>query len=133
MKLYVAGGSSERLTVIAPIIDRLRDAGVDITFDWTRWEGWQRPNDPAVIGEAAKRSMRGIVEADVVWLVVPKDKSEGSAGELCMGLVLGKMCIVSGETGARNIWTSMCEVAFSSHGLALEWVLEMHGRMRVQS
>lgn len=126
MKLYIAGGSYERLTVVQPIVDRLIGAGVEITYDWTRDPGWNAPVTPEVLAAAARRDMRGIVEADVVWLVVPADKSEGSAGELGIALALGKVCIVSGECSARNIWTTMCAVGFSSHALALEWVLEMY-------
>lgn len=133
MKVYVAGGSSERLTVVQPLIDRLIAAGVEVTFDWTRCGEWDRPGDEVAWFAAASADERGVHVADVVWLVMPGQKSEGSACEWGMALALKKVCIVSGATGSRNIFTTLASRAFHDHEEALEWLLSMQQREQRKS
>lgn len=100
--VYVAGGSSERLTVVRPYVDRLLAAGVVITYDWTRDPGWEGSPTIVDLMRAADRDMRAIRSADVVWYLAPEKMSEGSAAELGAALALGKRVIVSGPHASAH-------------------------------
>lgn len=96
-RVYVAGGSSERLTVVRPIIDRLSQVpGIEIIRDWTRDPGWDRPSPQALL-MAAELDINAIRRADVFWYVAPHLTSEGSHFELGFAMALGKLVKTSGK------------------------------------
>jgi hypothetical protein len=138
MSLYVAGGSSERLDVIRPLMDRARAAGVEIAHDWTTDPGWDLGRPPTVdeLGDAARRDIAGILAARVFWLVVPAAKSEGAAAEtgfMLASLMLApgprpRHLIVSGEIGARNIFALLASEYYPTHEEALARVVALLGR-----
>jgi hypothetical protein len=125
--VYLAGGSSERLTVCQPLVDRLLAAGVRVAYDWTRDPGWSVP-DPD-LARAARRDLAAVREAAIVWYVAPERASEGSAAELGAALALGKRVIVSGEHARApwRIFPLLGEEFYPSHEDALRAVLALTG------
>lgn len=130
--IYVAGGSSERLTVVRPIIDRLLAAGVEVTYDWTRDPGWESTSCATVdMMRAAERDMRAIRSADIVWYLAPEKMSEGSACELGMALALGKRVIVSGPhaTAHGRIFPLLAIERYEGHESVAAFLCKAFGRV----
>lgn len=123
-RVYVCGGSDERLTIVQPIIDALKNHGVDITHDWTRCEGYDRPSSIAERRVWAKEDLAGVQFADIVWGLAPAEKSEGFSVELGAAIVQEKIVIVSGQHAA---WDSrifaLLAVQFPRHSDAFDAVL----------
>lgn len=95
MKVYIAGGSPEREQVRS-MMSALRARGVEITYDWTQSVGYSRFMVPAERRKQARLDIEGVRAADVVWIMAPEKKSEGSAVEMGAALALRKRVIVSG-------------------------------------
>lgn len=131
MRVYVAGGSSERLTVVRPFIDRLLAAGVTVTHDWTRCEGYDQAPIDAQLRGYAQRDLVGVSAADVFWLIAPEDKSEGSASELGAALILGKRVLVSGPMAMAlgRIFTLLASEIHRMHETAFEAIVSDAARM----
>jgi hypothetical protein len=101
-KIFVAGGSSERGEVAAAI-GMLRPAGFEVTADWPE----MKKHEPKVLEprQAEKIGMtliNAMLRADIFWLMLPKEKSEGASFEF--GFYLGRFfsesrggVIVSGD------------------------------------
>lgn len=108
MKIYIAGPSSD-LSLVELWIERCREDGQTITYDWpafvrhvARTEGHSSNPTPAVVGRDdftaalnerrrtwALANLDGIMAADVFWLLVDKDTASfGSWTEL--GYALGE-------------------------------------------
>lgn len=123
---YIAGGSSERMDVVRPLIGRARMLGVEISHDWTRDPNWDLGRMPTKheLLESATRDLEGIRRADIFWLVVSRHKSEGAAVELGFAMALGKRIVISGEVGPRNIFALLAHDAdiFDDHEEALAHV-----------
>ena len=125
--LYIAGGSSERLTVCQPRIDRAIQAGATITYDWTRTPNYDvtRPSETSLRADAA-RDVRAVLRADVLWILAPQQLSEGASTEL--GLALGARgvgewdghIVISGEHARRNIFALLADAVFDTHDAAWE-------------
>ncbi len=132
LRVYIAGGSSERLTVVRPLIERAKELGVDVTADWTRDPGWDLGRMPTndELRESALRDVAAVEAADAVWLIVPAQKSEGASSEIGYALALKKRLVVSGEVGARNIFALLAwpEDRFELHDEALARVAEISRR-----
>jgi hypothetical protein len=134
--LYIAGGSSERLTVVRPLIDACLAAGVSITLDWTRLPEWDDPQQQTheFYRMRARQDLDALARAQLFWLVVPEQKSEGSAAELGYALAfeeLGHDIIISGTTGtigARNIFVLLADRIFTEHKEALAFVISVWGK-----
>ena len=126
IKVYVCGGSDERLDVVRPLIDRLTRAGVEVTHDWTRCEGYDRPSTDAERVDWARQDLDGVKRADVVWYVAPHNKSEGSTGEFCAAYALGKTVICSGPHAlkASRIFSLLC-THYDTHESAYDALLRM--------
>jgi hypothetical protein len=122
MRIYVAGGSDERLTVVRPYVDRLIAIGHVITHDWTRCEGYERPHPARDRIRWASQDLTGVSMADVVWLIVPEAKSEGSHAELGAALALRKRVIVSGRKVKAwgRIFTRLAHETYETHEGAFE-------------
>ncbi len=97
LRVYVAGGAAERLTVARPWIRRLQEEGIEVTHDWTADPGWEEPApSQASLDAAALADLDGVRRCDVFWYLAPAAKSEGAACELGAALALGKRVVVSG-------------------------------------
>ncbi len=101
MKVYIGGGSDEREQVQS-MMSALRARGIEITFDWTQSEGYSRDMVPAERREQARLDLEGVRSADIVWIMAPAQKSEGSAVEMGAALALRKRVIVSGPHARRT-------------------------------
>jgi hypothetical protein len=98
--VYVAGGSSERLSRIRPLIERLIAAYGWRIYDWTRDPGWDSENPD--YEECARACLEAVADSAVFWLVVPDRKSEGASTELGYALALKKPVIVLTHRNARE-------------------------------
>ena len=129
MRIYIAGGSTERLTVVRPMIERVKAAGHTITHDWTQDPGYDldRPLTKEERRDTTERDVNGVDKADVFWLMVPAQKSEGAAFELgyaqAWAHAYGKDVIVSGARASANLFTALADRVFWNHEEALVWVL----------
>jgi nucleoside 2-deoxyribosyltransferase len=123
MKIYVCGGSAE-LAVVSAWMDALRDAGHEITHDWTevvRAEGEGNPRDATHAQRSAwaEADLQGIGTADLVWGILPTTSSFGCAFELGYAVALGKQVIVSGDW-RRSIFSCRALLRFETHNIAFE-------------
>lgn len=125
--LYIAGGSSERLTVCQPRIDRAVQLGARITYDWTRTPNYEvtRPSDLSIRADA-ERDIAAVLRADILWVLAPQQLSEGAASELgaaigvrSKGLWDGRI-VVSGEHARRNIFAHLADEIYETHEEAWE-------------
>jgi hypothetical protein len=107
LRVYVAGGAGER-EVCGAWIRALQGAGVEVTHDWTGDAAWHG----GTVAERAAADLDGVRQCDVLWLLCPVAKSEGSACELGAALAWGKRVVVSGP------WDGLGRIF---PGLAGEW------------
>lgn len=135
-RVYIAGGSSERLDVGQKWIQRAREAGIGIAFDWTvcksydpNWlAGFLDKNVHEAWQNVAKRDFDAVLSADIIWILVPQQLSEGAATELGIALtaraVANRKVIVvaSGESVHRNLFYRLADAQFKSHKSAFEYV-----------
>ena len=132
-RVYVAAGSTERLLVAQPWIDRLIAAGINVV-DWTRDPNWSLDHSPneAELIESAQRDLVAVKECDLFWYIVPEQKSEGAASELSLAQTLGKRIVASGSFGARNIFALLIprEMRFASNKDAFAAVVEAEANYR---
>jgi len=126
MRLYIAGGSDERLTVVRPYIDRMIAHGVTITHDWTRCEGYDREHTDDERRAWALADEKGVESADLVWIIVPDAKSEGSATEI--GIARGRRIqfIASGARARGNIFVLLAASIFDAHESAFRAIVDVH-------
>lgn len=127
LSLYIAGGSSERLTVCQPRIDRAVQLGARITYDWTRTPNYEvtRPSDLSIRADT-ERDIAAVLRADILWIMVPQQLSEGASTEL--GVALGALAcgawrgriVVSGEHARRNIFALLADEIYETHDEAWE-------------
>jgi nucleoside 2-deoxyribosyltransferase len=124
MKLYIAGGSSERLTIVRPYVDRAIAAGLTITHDWTRCEGYDRASTYQERRAWAEDDLGGVRRADVVWIIVQAERSEGAGVELGAALILGRRVVVSGPRAEEmgRIFDLLAAEAWPTHKAAFESV-----------
>ncbi len=123
MRLYIAGGSDERLTVVRHFVDRVIACGVTITHDWTRCESYDRACADEDMRACAIADAKGVESADLVWIIVPSNKSEGSATEI--GIACGRKIpfIASGPRARGNIFALLAVRIFDMHEQAFDWIL----------
>lgn len=123
MKVYIGGGSDEREQVQS-LMAALVARGVEITHDWTRCVGYNRESVPAERREWARQDLDGVRAADIVWIVAPAQKSEGSAVEMGYAMALRKRVIVSGPHARRinRIFALLCEI-HDSHNDAFGYIM----------
>lgn len=129
-KVYVTGNESDRDTIIKPLLERLRTAGCEITYDWTVGEqlnlscasGLQEGQEAIV--EACRR---GIETADVFWLA--------SSGLSCCSKAYLELVHVielqhTSKAGYRpavivsgaKLQTDKVDINFDTHEEAFSWV-----------
>ncbi len=122
--VYAAGGSSERLTIVRPMLDQLRSAGIAITHDWTTCPGFDRESTREEQMRWAAEDLDGVRRADLLWLICPAEKSEGAHAELGFALALGKLIVVSGPANAQHrIFPLLAGIHYPSHADALAMVI----------
>lgn len=102
MKVYVAG-SSRDLPRIKRNMERLREAGIEITHDWvTEIEkvGAANPHEASTAQRDlwARADLQGAYDADLVWLCVGDDASWGAGFEVGYCAALGRTVVTSGPT-----------------------------------
>jgi nucleoside 2-deoxyribosyltransferase len=126
VKAYLAGPSSE-LGRVVMLARRLELAGVEISHRW--WldviarEGTPDSSlSPAAQLERARRDMRGIDAADIVWALFPARTSHGLAFEMGYAHANCKHVVVSGAFANTCIFASLFERHDSDYD-ALEAVL----------
>jgi hypothetical protein len=125
MKIYICGGSSE-MDLIADLMKKLRDMGHTITHDWVatiRSVGEANPRDVSHKTRAgwSDDDLRGVSDASLVWVVLPKKTSFGCAFEAGYAVGMGEHVIMSGDWRA-TIFSSRAESRFDTHEKALEWI-----------
>lgn len=120
LSVYVCG-SSDEIDAVRTWIDRVKERGARVTYDWTTSEGYRRPLTDAERREQARIDLDAVRSASVVWLIAPAEKSEGSHAELGAALVLGKRVIVSGPHAYRRsrLFADLAE-RYQRHEDALE-------------
>ena len=116
MRIYLAGGSSER-AMCAEYMRKLRAVGHVITYDWTESAGWTRKFSPEEDRAQARADFDAVISADVVWILVPEQKSEGSHFELGAALSRGIRTVVSGPhlRAQHRIFTMLAHESYESH------------------
>ena len=135
-RIFVAGGSDEQ-SEIAAAIHALRASGWEVVGDWTAMRG-KEPEHPT---PEQKYEIGGILEdalrsATILWIMLPRTKSEGSHYELAFfrGLLVGnpnaaKGIVVSGPIGELGRLYPYRAAAqgriFSEHLEALEYLIGM--------
>jgi nucleoside 2-deoxyribosyltransferase len=103
VKVYVAGSSAE-LERAQRWIDALRAEGWTVTSDWPAViasVGDANPRDASVADRRmwSHDDLRGVDNADVVWLLAPKvGTARGAYFELGYAMACGKHIISSGDT-----------------------------------
>lgn len=123
LRVYVAGGSAER-AIVQPLLTALRAGGCVITHDWTVCEGYDRPSEPEERQDWARQDLDGVRSAEIVWLVAPEGKSEGSATELGAALALGLRVLVSGPHAMRKDRIfALLGALYDTHQEALDEIL----------
>lgn len=133
LRVYVAGGSSERL-LVQRWIDELVRQGIKVTLDWTRDPAWDLGRTPTheELAAIAAREEEAIDAAHMVWRLVPVAKSEGSAHEGGYASAKGKLRIVSGEVGARNVFELLPDVLrFATHEEAAAHIVSLAMRGKI--
>lgn len=111
MKVYVAGASSE-IYRAEHMLDKIRQAGHEITVDWPalmRASGLSNTDfDAAARRYCADQDARGVAEADLVVLLVPRhpNATQGAWWEGGIANGLGIPTIAAGrpDDRARNIF-----------------------------
>lgn len=139
-KVYLASGSSVRLSVARPWIERLQGEGFSV-YDWTRDPGWDLngPTTEVELVAAATRDEDAIAACDLFWYIVPPEKSEGAASELMLAKCYGKQIVGSGDFargafGPRNIFALRYirpEMRFSSEQIAFSVICDLAEKSKV--
>jgi nucleoside 2-deoxyribosyltransferase len=127
VRIYVAGGSDERIEVARHAIDMLIKNGFTVTHDWTRCEGYDRIHTDDERRAWAGLDVEGVRSADVVWAMAPAEKSEGTATEIGIALALGKLLIVSGPRARGNIFATLAAQIHETHDRAFRAIVDLWG------
>jgi hypothetical protein len=101
-KIFVAGASSEAAEVSAAMA-MLRPAGWEVTCDWPEMQRHEpKILDPCHAEKICQTLINGLMRADILWVMLPRVKSEGAFWEF--GAFYGMHCnqakggiIVSGD------------------------------------
>jgi hypothetical protein len=138
--IYVAGASAQ-IDLIEAFIARLREAGWEITFDWTekvREVGNASPDDPTIRRAAALADLDGVRRAYVLWLVQPDATSTSTGAWVELGAAQERrtlslkypdagfdpvLIVVSGSS-RKCIFSDLADRRFESHEDALEFLLK---------
>lgn len=128
MKIYIATRFEDK-PLAAYWVKRLRDAGIEITHNWSAVE---EVNDaaanPARRTEYAEADFNGVVSADLVWVLSPEVGGRGCWTE--MGIALGRQIpvVLSGALGL-NIFDEF-SMNFRTHTAAFRHIKMRAGVQR---
>lgn len=124
MRVYVAGASRE-MDRCAAAMALVRELGGTITCDWV--EAIRASGSPANEGKTdeerradATEDLKGVSDADVLWLLAPEGTSAGAWTELGYALALRSTTrhhesgrplriVVSGRASARSIFAALAD------------------------
>ncbi len=129
VKVYVAGAWVEKEHRASMWMERLRKAGIIITHDWTVDDVACTVLTDAHLppGERKKRAdddLKGIDDADFVWLLTPNERgASGAWTEFGYALGTLKPVIVSGLAWERTIFTTRANQGFHSDDEAFHFLL----------
>jgi hypothetical protein len=140
-RVYIAGGSTERIDVGQKWIQRAREAGIEVAYDWTACDsydpdwllGWLDKNVHQAWQGVAKRDFDAVLSADIVWILVPQQLSEGAATELGIALAARALAghrmilVASGKSVHRNLFNRLTNAQFDAHEAAFEYVRGLCG------
>lgn len=141
IRVYVAGAWVEQRFRAKPMIAACQARAIQITHDWTAAEGAIHGSSDADLTHVQRRQfaeedLKGIRDADVLWLLAPETK--GSCGawvELGYALALRESnpfvvdghprIIVSGLMNKRSIFTELADRLFDTDEEALQWLEDL--------
>src|SRR5271154_7423647 len=115
LRVYVATAFPEKDRLAVPWMNKLREAGLENTHDWTVTEN---PPGGETVMPLTEQSflttyaLNGVRSADVVWVLAPETGGTGCWIEMGYGLALEKYVVVSGPR--RTIFTTKANY-FTSH------------------
>lgn len=125
---YIAS-ATEQYMLVEHFVDRLREAGVEITFEWTpdlRAGGFKPDSQLSEIHRRyiARMDANGVRDAELVWVMTPTLREHGCGMWVEMGiaLALGKRVVVSGPLAKRTVFSELAERVFSTHEEAFEYI-----------
>lgn len=127
--VYVAS-ATEQLALVEKYVDRLREWGFTITYEWTkdvREAGFKSDSELSDIQRryAARMDSHGVATCEMLWVLTPQSKNEGCGMwiELGMALALKKRVIISGPQARRSVFSELCEARFETHEEAFKYLL----------
>lgn len=134
MTLYIAGSSLE-LPRAEQAVGAARAHGLEVSFDWTpganmtraRWSSDEHA--PQLVRFAsAKNCHRGVVMADVFWLLAPTMPTRGAWVELGMALERERLSLTTVVVSGSPTATCFLELVdrercFANDWDALSWIL----------
>lgn len=134
MKVYISSGSSEAETA-AHYVAKLREAGIQITFDWSAKVLESRAAGNAdqigrvdhVLSDNERKiakaaDLTAVMDADIFWYIVPKRASFGAGVEYREAEYEDIPIVVSGDF-KQSLFTVDAEHSFAEHDDALAWIL----------
>jgi hypothetical protein len=124
--IYVAGSSRDRI-LVRDYMAELRLCGYTVTHDWTSdnlHDMAPELRTDAMLTKSAGLDLDAVRAAAVLWYVACPHKSEGSHGELCAALVLGKQVVVSGPLDVERLFPRLAQHRYRQHSEALEFLRE---------
>ncbi len=123
-RIYVAGGSAERLTLARPWMLRLRESGLEISHDWTFSEGYERHYSLAERQRNAYLDLQGVASADLLWALVPEERGNGGQPtEVGYAYGLNIPIVLSGSKVGRCIFDTVIYPRFEKHEDAFKYIL----------
>jgi hypothetical protein len=135
--IYVAGGSDER-RACQDAINVLKAADYHVTHEWPKDSGYpENGNKPRGVLSAID-DLKGVEDAQYFWLRIPEKKTEGGFAELGAAIIMAKhqpimqrsvrkhndtRCVIVSGDWARSIFAELADMKFSTHDMALMWLL----------
>ena len=141
LNIYVATASSP-LELAEEKIRAVKASGHHITYDWTidvRRAGVGSPDDSDVRRRAALADLKGVMSANVLWLVQPDPTSSSTGAWVELGVALSKrelardIVIVASGSSKKCIFTDLADYRFQSHDDAFEFITKDLGFRKIVS
>ena len=131
MKVYIAASSKE-FQRARSAMQAARDAGHEITHDWTQdlaavgcAQGYNLPSDRR--REIAERDLAAIRAADALWLLIPEGASAGAWSEWGFAWATCPLLIASGKPlEDAPLFTELADHCFRTDEIAANY-LRRHG------
>jgi hypothetical protein len=123
--VYIAGGSTE-MDLVAGYMNTLRAWGISITHDWIATIRTVGDANPRVASHRKRfqwsaQDVRGVMDAQIVWAILPAKTSFGCAFEAGVAIGSGRDLIVSGDWRS-TIFSAQARARFNEHDHALKWL-----------